>query len=58
MEDIIVMGGSTLDSSLTGYPIATAGTYYPLIAAHYMTSTQVKWAHTDPSKANYEVTKV
>jgi hypothetical protein len=52
------MGGSTLDSSLTGYSIATAGTYYPLIAAYYMTSTQVKWAHTDSSKANYEVTKV
>ncbi len=52
------MGGSTLDSSLTGYSIATADTYYPLIAAYYMSSTQVKWGHTDSSKANYEVTKV
>jgi hypothetical protein len=45
--DIIVMGGSTLDSSLTGYSIATAGTYYPLIAVYNMKSTQAKWAHTD-----------
>jgi hypothetical protein len=45
--DIIVMGGSTLDSSLTRYSIATTGTYYPLIAAYYMSSTQAKWAHTD-----------
>jgi len=52
------MGGSTLDSTLTGYPITPAGTYYPLIAAYQMTSTQVKWAHTDSLKVNYEVMKV
>jgi hypothetical protein len=51
-QDIIVMGGSTLDSSLTGYPITTAGTYYPLVATYYMTSSRVKWAHTDSSKMN------
>jgi hypothetical protein len=52
------MGGSTLDSSLAGYPITPAGAYYPLIAAYYMTSIQVKWAHTDSLKVNYEFTKV
>jgi hypothetical protein len=41
------MGGSTLDSTLAGYSIAPAGTYFPLVAAFSMTTTQVKWAHTD-----------
>ncbi len=57
-QDIIVMGGSTLDSSLATLTISPTGTYYPLISASKLSSSQVTWAHTDSSRANREVTKV
>ena len=57
-NDIIVMGGSTKDRSLGGISTAPIDTFFPILSAHKMSSTQVIWAHRDMTTLDREIIKV